>query len=348
MILLKYYLLNNMFNFIHSKYRPKTLDNFNILIEIKNKLECLSKNNYLSNLVLYGKNGSCKKTLLLCFLNKYFNNSNVIYNTQCIDFTLSNNYNLFYKVSPKHFEFTFIDNIYINKLIVLEILYPLLNNKSILNEQTIIVIFNLHKIHNNITIIKNITEKYHNVVLLCTSQNFIKKSINFIQLKSNVINYFDLLKLSLVIKKDYNLKISNNDIKDNIKFSNNNINILHNLYQNIINNNSYANNPQLQDELLKVEKLDINFLNQIKEILLKNDINDYNKIKNIINNILIFKCYNISVIFELLIVNVLPIIKNKHLFIEDIVSLNFDSNINNLNDNIILFDTIILCIYKHL
>lgn len=337
-----------MLDFIHMKYRPKILDNFNILLDIKNKLYSLSKNSYLANLVIYGNYGSCKKTLLLCFLNKYYNNSNIIYNTQCIDFTLSNNYNLFYKVSPKHFEFTFIDNMYINKLIVLEILYPLLNNKSILNKQTVIVIFNLHKIQNNITIIKNITEKYHNVVLLCTSQKFIDKSINFMQLKSNVINYFDLLKVSLIIKKDYNLKISNNDIKDNIKFSNKDINILLNVYQNIINNNTYENNLQFKDQLLKVKKLDINFLNQIKEILLEKDINDYNKIKNIINNILIFKCYNISVIIELLIVNIIPIIKNKYLFIKDISSLNFNSNINNINDNIILFDTIILCIYKHL
>ena len=261
---------------------------------------------------------------------------------------MSNNYNLFYKVSPRHFEFTFIDNIYINKLIVLEILYPLLNNKSILNEQTIIVIFNLHKIHNNITIIKNITEKYHNVVLLCTSQNFIDKSINFMQLKTNINNYFDLLKLSLLIKKDYKLKISNNDIKNNIKFSNNDINILLNIYQNIINNNMYEENSQNMENSLKVKKLDLNFITQIKEILLENDVNDYNKIKNIINNILIFKYYNVSVIIDLLITNILPNIKNKHLFIEDIESLTFDSTNNNLNDNIILFDTIILCIYKHL
>ena len=333
-----------MINFIHIKYRPKILENFTILSDIKNKLSSLSKNDYLSNLIIYGKNGSCKKTLLLCFLNKYFNNSNVIYNTQCIDFTLSNSYNLFYKVSPKHFEFTFIDNNYINKLIVLEILYPLLNNKSILNEQTIIVIFNIHKIQNNITIIKNITEKYHNVVLLCTSQIFIDKSINFIQLKSNINNYFDLLKLSLVIKKDYKLKISNKEIKEHIKFSNYDINILFNIYQNIINNNILKCN----EDTLNVKNLDLNFMKQIEEILLKNDVNDYNKIKNIINNILIFKCYNISIIIELLILNILPNIKNKYLFIDDIISLNINKNNNSLNDDIILFDTIILCIYKHL
>lgn len=333
-----------MINFIHIKYRPKILENFTILSDIKNKLYCLSNNDYLSNLIIHGKNGSCKKTLLMCFLNKYFNNSNVVYNTQCIDFTLSNNYNLFYKVSPKHFEFTFIDNIYINKLIVLEILYPLLNNKSILNEQTIIVIFNIHKIQNNITIIKNITEKYHNVVLLCTSQIFINKSINFIQLKSNINNYFDLLKISLIIKKDYKLKISNKEIKEHIKFSNYDINILFNIYQNIINNNSL----KCKEDTLNVKKLDLNFMKQIKEILLQNDVNDYNKIKIIINNVLIFKCYNISIIIELLVLNILPNIKNKYLFIEDIISLNINKNNNNLNDDIILFDTIILCIYKHL
>lgn len=333
-----------MINFIHIKYRPKILENFTILSDIKNKLSCLSNNDYLSNLIIHGKNGSCKKTLLMCFLNKYFNNSNVVYNTQCIDFTLSNNYNLFYKVSPKHFEFTFIDNIYINKLIVLEILYPLLNNKSILNEQTIIVIFNIHKIQNNITIIKNITEKYHNVVLLCTSQIFINKSINFIQLKSNINNYFDLLKISLIIKKDYKLKISNKEIKEHIKFSNYDINILFNIYQNIINNNSL----KCKEDTLNVKKLDLNFMKQIKEILLQNDVNDYNKIKIIINNVLIFKCYNISIIIELLVLNILPNIKNKYLFIEDIISLNINKNNNNLNDDIILFDTIILCIYKHL
>lgn len=333
-----------MINFIHIKYRPKILENFTILSDIKNKLFSLSNNDYLSNLIIYGKNGSCKKTLLLCFLNKYFNNSNVIYNTQCIDFTLSNNYNLFYKVSSKHFEFSFIDNNYINKLIVLEILYPLLNNKSILNQQTIIVIFNIHKIQNNITIIKNITEKYHNVILLCTSQIFINKSINFIQLKSNINNYFDLLKLSIVIKKDYKLKISNKEIKEYIKFSNYDINILFNIYQNIINNNSL----KCKEDTLNVKKLDLNFMKQIKEILLKNDVNDYNRIKIIINNILIFKCYNISIIIELLVLNILPNIKNKYLFIEDIISLNINKNNNNLNDDIILFDTIILCIYKHL
>ena len=68
------------------------------------------------------------------------------------------------------------------------------------------------------------------------SQIFIDKSINFIQLKSNINNYFDLLKLSLVIKKDYKLKISNKEIKEYINFSNYNINILFNIYQNIINN----------------------------------------------------------------------------------------------------------------
>lgn len=331
-----------MADFIHIKYKPKILQDFNMLHDIKNKLYKLSKYKYINNLNIYGRYGSCKKTLLLCFLNQYFKNSNIIYNTECIDFTLSNNYNLFYKVSSKHFEFTFIDNIYINKLILSEIIYPLLNNKSIINQLTIIVIFNIDKI-DNINIIKNITEKYYNTVILSTSNTYIYKSINFIQLKSNINNYFDLLKLSLIIKKDYNLNISNNTIKNNIECSNYNINILLNIYQNIINNNI-----KIINNYNNIKHFDIYFIKQIKDILLKNDINDYTKIKNIINNILIFKYYNTNSIIELLIKNILPIIKMKHQFINDLSSLNINIDNNNINYDIILFDTIILCIYKYL
>lgn len=333
-----------MIDFIHYKYRPKTLDNFYILPDIKNKLKILSKHKNINNLIIYGKNGSCKKTLLLCFLNQYFNNSNIIYNTKSIDFILSNNYNLFYKVSSYHFEFNFIDNPFINKLILFEIIFPLLNNKSIINTQTIIVIFNLHKIHNYFNIIKNITEKYSNIVLLCTSNTYINYSNNFIQLKSNINNYFDLLKISLHIKNDYSLNISNNTIKQYIEISNYDINILFNIYQHIINQNIlYSKN-----NLFKVKIFDFNFISQIKNILLKNDINDFNLIKNIINNILIFKYYNIYNIIDLLITNILDIIKNKPMFIYELSTLFINSNLNNLNDNIILFDTIILCIYKYL
>jgi len=119
---------------------------------------------------------------------------------------------------------------------------------------------------------------------------------------------------------------------------------LFNIYQNIINNNI----SKCKEDTLNVKKLDLNFMKQIVEIILKNNVNDYNKIKNIINNVLIFKCYNISTIIELLVSNILPNIKNKYLFIDDIISLNINKNNNSLNDDIILFDTIILCIYKHL
>ena len=333
-----------MIHFIHYKYRPKTLDHFYILPDIKNKLKILSKYKNINNLIIYGKNGSCKKTLLLCFLNQFFNNSNTIYNTQTIDFTLSNNYNLFYKVSSHHFEFNFIDNPFINKLILFEIIFPLLNNKSIINTQTIIIIFNLHKIHNYFNIIKNITEKYSNIVLLCTSNIYINYSNNFIQLKSNINNYFDLLKISLRIKNDYSLNISNNTIKQYINLSNYDINILFNIYQHIINQNILHS----KNNLIKTKIFNFDFISQIKNILLKNDINDFNQIKIIINNILIFKYYNVNTIIDLLISNIFHIIKNKSMFIYDLSTLFINSNLNNLNDDIILFDTIILCIYKYL
>ena len=167
-------------------------------------------------------------------------------------------------------------------------------------------------------------------------------------IKSNINNYFDLLKLSLIIKKDYNLNISNNTIKNNIECSNYDINILFNIYQNIINYKIFKNNSLFKNNVISIKNFDFNFIQKIKEILLKNDINDFNNIKNIINNILIFKYYSIDIIIDILITNILPIIKNKHMFIKDLSSLNINSNLDNINNNIILFDTIILCIYKYL
>ena len=72
-------------NFIHIKYRAKKLEDFEILNENKEELKILGIKRIMENIIFYGKDGSCKKTLLLCYLNKYFDNDNSIYNTKTID-----------------------------------------------------------------------------------------------------------------------------------------------------------------------------------------------------------------------------------------------------------------------
>lgn len=334
-----------MANFVHIKYRPKTLQTFNILHDVKNKLLRLSNNKDLTNTILYGKNGCCKKTLLLCYLNNYFNNSNEIYNTQIINFTLSNNYSYFYKVSSKHFEFTLIDNYNINKLIIIEVLYSLIKTKSIINDNTIIIINNIDKLSLYFKMLQDIIEKYKNIIILGTSSKYIYNSISFMQLNCNIMNYFDLLKLSLQIKNNYNININNNTIKEYIYESNFDINILLNIYQHIINKSIISKN-KLTDVIKN--NTNNNHINNIVTILYNKNIDDFPKIKNILNTILIYKSYSISNIINYIYSKIINIIIDKHNFIYDYSSLTDKINYNNDTQNIILLDTIILCIYKYI
>lgn len=336
-----------MTNFIHIKYKPTNLQNFYILHDIKNKLLKLSNNKHLNNIILYGNNGSCKKTLLLCYLNNYFNNSNIIYNTKVVNFTLSNNYNLFYKCSSKHFEFCLIDNSYTNKLIILEILYELVKSKSIINQNTIIIIFNIHKLYDYFSLIKHIIEKYTNIIVLGTSNTYINKSSIFMQLKVNTLNYFDFLKLSLNIKNDFNLQITNKNIKNFIYESNYDINILLNLYQNIINHNLLKKQSKINYNI-DIKFKNTNYITDIINILIQKNINDFYKIKNIINNILIYKYYNIDSIINIIFNKIIIFIKDKHNFVYNYTSLTNNIYFNNDINNIILLDTLILCIYKYI
>ena len=337
-----------MAHFIHAKYRPKKLQDFYILHDLKNILLELSKLKSLMNMILYGKNGSCKKTILLCFLNNYFNNSNIIYNTETIDFTLSNNYNYFYKVSSKHFEFNFIENSSINRYMLLEIIIPLIKNKSILNNYTIIIINNLHYLKKNITLLKNISEQYPYVIFLCTSCNYIDTSMNFIQFKSNINNYFDLLKLSLYINKHNNLNLDNIQIKNIILNSNYNINNLLNFYQEKINNKLL-----LKHNIEEKQPKNIDNIEEVITILLKKNINDFIIIKNILNNILIYRYLQFDKLIDIIYTKIIKHIQNKNQFIYELSNI-FINNTNNNNNsnienyNIIILDTIILCIYKYL
>ena len=71
--------------------------------------------------------------------------------------------------------------------------------------------------------------------------------------------------MSLTIKKDYKLNISNNIIKNNIKNSNYNINIFLNLYQHIINKNILEKNfKHIVDDTNKIKSFDIDWPDDFK------------------------------------------------------------------------------------
>lgn len=317
-------------SFINNKYSPKYIEQINYNLEAKNKLVNLAKNKIIHNIICYGSNGSGKKTLLTSYLNSYFDNDNSIYNLKTIDYTLSNNYKIIYKYSPKHFQIYLTDNPKNNLLIITEVINSLCNTLSVVNKNTIIIIYNINRLQNNLIHLKYISEKYINTKFLCTSNSFCNLSIPFLQIRFTKLTYFDLLKITLKINKYDNLNLNNTNIKKYI-LSSNNLNDLLNILQLHKNNKNY-----------------INLLDNIINILLKKNINDFDLIKTNLNTLLITQFYSINYILNYIFQNIIHEIKNKHDFTNEFANLT--ENLNTYNDikSIILLDTIIFYIYKML
>ena len=120
-------------DFLCYKYKPNNFDDIHYNQDVKKKLITLSKNKEMTNLIIYGPPGTGKKTLLKLYLYHYFNKDNSIYNLKTFDYTLSNNYKVIYKTSPKHFHIYFTSNPKNNILIIYELINNLLKTKSVIN-----------------------------------------------------------------------------------------------------------------------------------------------------------------------------------------------------------------------
>jgi hypothetical protein len=149
-----------------------------------------------------------------------------------------------------------------------------------------------------------------------------------IQLRTEKLSEFELLKIALIINKKKDLNIEYTELIKIIKNSNNDINILLNSLQAIINNTD--------DSLL--------LLNTICEIIKKKNILDYPKIKQLLNKIIIFNSYNLYFIIHYIYNKIIHLIKNKSEFVSYISTLQ-DTN-NNIVKTIITLDTYIFYIYK--
>ena len=328
-------------DFLNYKYKPTTFDDIHYNESTKQKLITLSNNQTMTNLILYGPSGTGKKTLLNLYLYHYFNKDNSIYNLKTFDYTLSNNYKVIYKTSPKHFHIYFTSNPKNNILIIYELIDSLLTTKSVLNSHTIVLIHNIEKLQNNLIHLKYISEKYTYATFLCTSDKFISISIPFIQIRTPKLNYFDLLKITLKINKKEKLNIKNADIKYIIYNSLNNINNLLNTLQSIKNNQQILNLEEHQDQTL---------LNNIIKLLKKNNISDFHEIKSNINILLICKSYSFDFIIQFIFNNMIQHIKqdNKYNFIQETAKITENIVINNDIKPIIGIDTYIFLCYKML
>ena len=316
-----------MCEFIHYKYRPKLLEYIDYNSKLKNYLYNLAQTD-ISNLVLYGPNGTCKKTFINCYLNQYFNNDNSIYNTNTFNYTLSNNYKIHYKSSNKHYQVSLLDNYKNNILIIHELINYLIQSKSIFNNYTIIILHNIHKLNKHTNLLKNIMEKYYNVKFICSSLKRHTELELAMQLRTEKLSEFELLKIALIINKKQNLELSYEELITIVKNSTNDINILLNSLQAVIN--------KTDNTLL--------LLDDICVILKNKNIKDFPKIKQLLNKIIIFNSYNIYFIIHYIYTKIIYLVKNKHEFVAYISTL-YDTN-NNIVKSIITLDTFIFYIYK--
>ena len=320
-----------MSHFIHYKYKPKFLNNIKYNSYLKNYLYSFSQSKNLQNLILYGPPGNGKKTYILCFLNQYFNNDNIIYNTTTFNYTLSNNYKIHYKSSSYHYQINLLDNYKNNILIIHELIYYLIQSKSIINNYIIIILHNIHKLQKNINLLKIIMEKYSHVKFICTSNQRFNELELAIQLRVQKLSEFELLQIAIFINKKQKLNLSNKNIISIVKQSSNNLNILLNSIQSIINNTE--NNNSL--------------LNNICNILKNKNISDFPKIKQFLNKIIIFNSYDINYIIQYIISYISPFISNNSEFIYELNSF-IQINTTTIVQDIITLDTFIFLIYKFL
>lgn len=320
-----------MSHFIHYKYKPKFLDHIKYNSYLKNYLYSFSQSKDLQNLILYGPPGNGKKTYILCFLNQYFNNDNIIYNTTTFNYTLSNNYKIHYKSSSYHYQINLLDNYKNNILIIHELIYYLIQSKSIINNYIIIILHNIHKLQKNINLLKIIMEKYSHVKFICTSNQRFNELELAIQLRVQKLSEFELLQITIFINKKQKLNLSNKNIISIVKQSSNNLNILLNSIQSIINNTE--NNNLL--------------LNNICNILKNKNISDFPKIKQFLNKIIIFNSYDINYIIQYILSYISPFISNNSEFIYELNSF-IQINTTTIVQDIITLDTFIFLIYKFL
>ena len=111
----------------YDKHMPVYIDDFQIHLNLKQKLNILSKND-ISNILLYGLNGSGKLTIAKCLINSYYK-QNIITKKNIIKINAKE---LKFISSDYHFEI--ILNKYFNKKNFNKLLKFLCSNNEINNK----------------------------------------------------------------------------------------------------------------------------------------------------------------------------------------------------------------------
>jgi DNA polymerase III delta prime subunit len=258
------------------KNNPIFLDDFKIHLNLLPKLQTLCKKD-ISNILIYGRKGIGKMTIVKCLLNTHFN-TNII--TKTIEIKINSTE---IKFNSSNYYFEIILNNYYNRKKFEEVLLYLCEGSDINNKFKLIIIKNIDVIDDfSFKIIKSIIEKKHD-------------SIRFILIASTISNLNNFIKgCFLLIRIPF---------PDKIEL----LNYVSNIYPNVKTSKiksliSEANN--LTDIFISLEiiKIEPNYVNPYKDAINKlikliegDNMNNILKIRGILYNIM-SKNYDLKII----------------------------------------------------
>ena len=307
---------------LYEKYKPIFLKDYKIHLNIIPKLKILCKND-ISNILVYGPNGSGKMTIVKTLINTYYN-ENIIEKDNIVKI---NSIEIKFKSSSYYFKISL--NNYYNKKNFESLLSYLCENSEINSKCKfkLIIIKNIEYIDfESLKYLKNMIEKkYYRIRFILVTSN-ISKINNFLK------GFFLLLRLPYPNKTElnkyvsniYSKKISVNTYNLNelfIKLETNNISTYidpYDLYTNkfikLINTCKVTNIIKIRELLYDLMSKNYNLFNIFIKILkyYTTHINDYNKNIKIISLFSIYstnKSFKNIIHLECILINIMNIIK---------------------------------------
>ena len=301
----------------YNKYNPVYIDDFELHTKLKSKLIRLYKND-ISNILLYGSEGSGKLTIARCLINSFYK-INIVSKKNCIKI---NNKELKFNSSDYHFEI--ILDKYFNKKNFDELLLYLCSNTDINNKCKfkLIIIKNIEYInYYSLLLIKNILEKQHGIKFILISN------------KSNVNTFFKGFFLLLKIPKPSKTEVYN-------FLKNNNINIDINTLDNDVNLNTLIPVLTINTVTKYIEPYNY-YTTKIIKLIISKKVSNIIKIRDILYE-LISKNYNIHFIINTIFNNLLKNISlSKKINLIDLYS-DINKNIHKSFKSIIHIESLLI------
>lgn len=275
--------------YLYNKYRPNNLDDIKYHNNIVKILKNLDKND-IPHIILYGLNGSGKKTLLYSFINN----------------TSKKKKFYKYKSPNKDIFFSLIkyDNVIeidiaemgmYNKFIIRDVIKDFVETKKVDNNSIQIIILHHSEILDKETqfILRRIMELYiHNCrfILLSNSINKIIEPIKSrcLLLRVKCLNNDDILKELIIIKNKENFKINDSVLENIIINSNRN-------FKKCILELEYYNLNKKYNSLISI-------LSKLNNLIKKKNINNklFNDINDFLYKFIINNEYNTTDLFKII------------------------------------------------